>query len=306
MDKLSHSSYGGVSGAVEAHTMNAFIESPFMQWLKTFPEAPAELSFESLTSSHFLFNILQEFDVNFSPKSTPPSLANLSHIESSKTSGGGDRARHPLNTGIFRAKVSYIECVIEGVKSFYENFLHQTLVVKLPDALLICNEPPTKESLREMDTLVWLMLGAAVQCSQRVAIVEAIKTLPVQVQEEIAMKIKEVRNNPEWVWTEDISRPDSGELHSQEQVNQHYLLLVNHLRNLVQQRDEFAHMMISANLYKSKHSIDKQKVDVANNGSAGASTSNAISDSTITPESNHIALELSELKAQIRKLKQQL
>ena len=57
---------------------------------------------------------------------------------------------------------------------------------------MICNEPPTKDSLREMDTLIWLMLGAAVQCSQRVAIVEAIKTLPVEVQEEIALKIKEV------------------------------------------------------------------------------------------------------------------
>ena len=44
-----------------------------------------------------------------------------------------------------------------------------------------------------MDKLVCLMLGAAVQCNQRVAIVEAIKTLPVGVQEEIAMKIKEVK-----------------------------------------------------------------------------------------------------------------
>ena len=43
-----------------------------------------------------------------------------------------------------------------------------------------------------MDTLLWLMLGAAVQCNQRVVIVEAIKTLPVEVQEAIAMKIKEV------------------------------------------------------------------------------------------------------------------
>ena len=74
-----------------------------------------------------------------------------------------------------------------------QNFLHQTLVAKLPDALVICNEPPTKESLHEMDKLVCLMLGAAVQCNQRVAIVEAIKTLPVGVQEEIAMKIKEVK-----------------------------------------------------------------------------------------------------------------
>jgi hypothetical protein len=43
-----------------------------------------------------------------------------------------------------------------------------------------------------MDTLLWLMLGAAVQCNQRVVIVEAITTLPVEVQEAIAMKIKEV------------------------------------------------------------------------------------------------------------------
>ena len=66
------------------------------------------------------------------------------------------------------------------------------MIVKLPDALIICQEPPSKDSLQEMDTLLWLMLGAAVQCSQRVVIVEAIKTLPVEVQEAIAMKIKQV------------------------------------------------------------------------------------------------------------------
>ena len=47
-------------------------------------------------------------------------------------------------------------------------------------------------------------------------------------------------------------------------------------------------------------------MDFANNGTTEISVLNATSDSTITPESNHIALELSELKAQIRKLKQQL
>lgn len=59
----------------------------------------------------------------------------------------------------------------------------------------MCQEPPTKESLREMDTLLLLMLGAAVQCSQRVAIVEAIQNLPVEVQEAIAIKIREVGFN---------------------------------------------------------------------------------------------------------------
>ena len=38
---------------------------------------------------------------------------------------GTTHARTWHNTGIFRAKVSYIECVIEGVKSFYEVRLQQ-------------------------------------------------------------------------------------------------------------------------------------------------------------------------------------
>ena len=67
----------------------------------------------------------------------------------------------------------------------------------------------------------------------------------------------------------------------------------------MQQRDEFAHKMISANLNQSKVATNKEKTN-------NSTSLNAVSESNITPESNHIALEVSELKAQIRKLKQQL
>merc|ERR1719150_3651653 len=57
--------------------------------------------------------------------------------------------------------------------------------------------------------------------------------------------------------------------------------------------------MISANLNQSKVATNKEKTN-------NSTSLNAVSESNITPESNHIALEVSELKAQIRKLKQQL
>ena len=38
MEKHNHSSYGGVGGAIETHTMNAFIQSPFMQWVSDIRE----------------------------------------------------------------------------------------------------------------------------------------------------------------------------------------------------------------------------------------------------------------------------
>ena len=72
------------------------------------------------------------------------------------------------------------------------------------------------------------------------------------------------------------------------------------------ERDEFAHKMVSASLFHSKVSSNNEKSDHIRNNALGNSTIGVISGSNITPESNHIALESSELKAQIRKLKQQL
>ena len=72
------------------------------------------------------------------------------------------------------------------------------------------------------------------------------------------------------------------------------------------ERDEFAQKMVSANLFHSKVSSNNEKSDYISNTALGNSKIGVISGSNITPESNHIALELSELKAQIRKLKQQL
>ena len=65
-----------------------------------------------------------------------------------------------------------------------------------------------------------------------------------------------------------------------------------HFRELVHQRDDFANKWVSASLQKA---LPTQKENTQ-----------SPSRTTITPESNHIALEVSELKAQIRKLKQQL
>ena len=47
MEKHNLSSYGGVSGAVDSQTMNAFIESPFMQWVSTLSIMSGKLCYNS-------------------------------------------------------------------------------------------------------------------------------------------------------------------------------------------------------------------------------------------------------------------
>lgn len=64
-------------------------------------------------------------DVNFSPKKELPSLTSLNNGEAIDCSGGGDNAKASIVHSRYKANVFYIECVIEGVKSFYEvSFLY--------------------------------------------------------------------------------------------------------------------------------------------------------------------------------------
>ena len=79
-----------------------------------------------------------------------------------------------------------------------------------------------------------------------------------------------------------------------------YALLVRHLKRLVRERDDYAHRVVEMAIAGPSTSVVRGVGDGAEEA-AGASGS-----SGLTPEKNHLALEVSESKAKIRKLKQQL
>ena len=82
--------------------------------------------------------------------------------------------------------------------------LGQTLVVKLPETLSICHEPPLEHSLAEMEKLLLLILGAAVQCSHKEDLIGSIKNLPIETQHAFVEKIKEVTENPKLIWSSQV------------------------------------------------------------------------------------------------------
>ena len=96
-------------------------------------------------------------------------------------------------------------------------------------------------------------------------------------------------DNPKCIWSDDLNDP--GRL-PQEQRDNLYLILVNHVKQLVHDRDSYAHHIVEMTLSTSSSCAD-----------ANGATRDA---SKITPERNHLALEISEYKAKVRKLNQQL
>ena len=188
------------------------------------------------------------------------------------------------------------------------------MVVKLPDTLAICHEPPVEKSLQEMDKLLLLILGkykvshirvqnfssrkkrlifnnnilfvcclgAAVQCSQKEELIKSIQLLPVETQKDFVPQITKITENAVefGIWNKDLDDPQ--EL-KDSQWTDLYQLLVKHLRNLVLERDQFSHQIVEITL---------------------ASPSATQETNGITPEKNHLALEVSEFKAKVRKLNQ--
>lgn len=133
-----------------------------------------------------------------------------------------------------------------------------------------------------MEKLLLLILGAAVQCSHKEDLIGSIKNLPFGTQHAFVSKIREVTDNPKLIWTRDLEDPASM---TDGQRNDLYSLLVHHLKTLVKERDNFSHQIVEITL---------------------ASPSATQETMGITPERNHLALEISEFKAKLRKLNQQL
>lgn len=66
------------------------------------------------------------------------------------------------------------------------------LIVSLPDCVRLGRELKTKEGLEDLQLLLLLLLGCAVQCPNKQNFIEGIKSLPVDAQHGLVHCIKQV------------------------------------------------------------------------------------------------------------------
>ncbi|KAG8437980.1 hypothetical protein GDO86_008606 [Hymenochirus boettgeri] len=121
------------------------------------------------------------------------------------------------------------------LRAYYQDGLQQLILMSLPDTTLITQEPITVDTLQEMENLLSLLLGAAVQCENREQIITRIRTLTLDSQIKLAEKIQEMTQDTQKIIAipglelSHLSHPDL-----QEAVH----MLSCHLRDILRQRDE--------------------------------------------------------------------
>lgn len=150
----------------------------------------------------------------------------------------------------------------------------------------------SKQGLEQMKLLLTLLLGAAVQCPNKQVFINRIKELNFEIQHGIVEVIKLVTDSQTLVMTAEFIDNVPNEK------------MIDHIVRLAKERDKYHSQWISSlNVDSETISSQSQKSSTM---SSNVTSPTVSSGSVSTTESQHLAVELADLKSKMRKIRQEL
>ncbi|XP_074485145.1 girdin-like isoform X5 [Sebastes fasciatus] len=249
--------------------------SPLVTWVRTFVphDGGMYLDFSELLDGVFLNDIMTQIN----PSATPQ--------------GANKVSRDPSQ------RIQNLNFLVQQIKAYYLDNLRQLIMIPLPNVLLLGRTPYCEQSLEEMKKLLLLLLGCAVQCEKKEEYIERIQTLDFDTKAAIAAHIQELTLSQENVL--DLQWLESSEVHPEE-LEAVARNMATHLRHVLDQRD--THLETIAELMQEKEGV----VSLLNSPSSPMSGSYSPSMQQQTGTQQHLAVELADSKARIRRLRQEL
>ncbi|KAB1277985.1 Protein Daple [Camelus dromedarius] len=158
--------------------------------------------------------------------------------------------------------------------------------------------------MEEIKKVLLLVLGCAVQCERKEEFIERIKQLDIETQAGIVAHIQEVTHNQEnvfdlqWLELPDVA-PEELEALSRN--------MVFHLRRLIDERDECTevHVRLIVDLTQERDYLQAQHPPSPIKSSSAESTPSPTS-SLSSEDKQHLAVELADTKARLRRVRQEL
>uniref|UniRef100_UPI0037E8927B girdin n=1 Tax=Semicossyphus pulcher TaxID=241346 RepID=UPI0037E8927B len=256
--------------------LDQFMLSPLVTWVKTFmpKDGGMHLEFSELMDGVFLIDIMAE-------------------INPSATSQGANKASRDSSQ-----RIQNLNFLVQQIKTFYLENLRQLIMIPLPNVLLLGRTPYCEQSLEEIKKLLLLLLGCAVQSEKKEEYIERIQTLDFDTKAAIAAHIQELTHSQENVL--DLHWLESTEVHPHE-LQAMARNMATHLQHLLDQRDTQLETIVE--LMQEKEGV----VSLLGSPSSpqSASYSPSIQQQQVGTQ-QHLAVELADSKAKIRRLRQEL
>ncbi|XP_054096989.2 coiled-coil domain-containing protein 88B isoform X1 [Callithrix jacchus] len=174
------------------------------------------------------------------------------------------------------------------LRDFYQEELQLLILLPPPDLQTLGFDPLSEEAMEQLEGVLRLLLGASVQCEHRELFIRHIQGLSLEVQSELAAAIQEVTQPGAGVVLA-LSGPEPGELAPAE-LEMLSRSLIGMLSRLARERDLGAQRLAELLLEREPLCL---RPEVPSRAPAEG-------------PSHHLALELANAKAQLRRLRQEL
>ncbi|XP_066107994.1 coiled-coil domain-containing protein 88B [Saccopteryx bilineata] len=174
------------------------------------------------------------------------------------------------------------------LRDFYQEELQLLILSPPPDLQTLGFDPFSEEAVEELEGVLRLLLGASVQCEHRELFIRHIQGLSLEVQSELAAAIQEV-TQPGAGMVLALAGPEPGELAPSELETLSRSLMGTLLR-LARERDVGAQRLAELLLEREQAPLLPE----------------APARTPLEGPSNHLALQLANTKAQLRRLRQEL
>ncbi|XP_052594750.1 protein Daple [Peromyscus californicus insignis] len=259
-----------------------FLQSPLVTWVKTFgPFGSGHQDnltlYMDLVDGIFLNQIMLQID----PRPN------------------NQRINKHVNNDV-NLRIQNLSILVRNIKTYYQEVLQQLIVMNLPNVLMIGKDPLSGKSMEEIKKVLLLVLGCAVQCERKEEFIERIKQLDIETQAGIVAHIQEVTHNQEnvfdlqWLELPDVA-PEELEALSRN--------MVFHLRRLIDERDECTELIVD--LTQERDYLQAQHPPSPGKFSSPDSTPSPTS-SLSSEDKQHLAVELADTKARLRRVRQEL
>uniref|UniRef100_A0A8C6EYB1 Coiled-coil domain containing 88C n=1 Tax=Marmota marmota marmota TaxID=9994 RepID=A0A8C6EYB1_MARMA len=181
-------------------------------------------------------------------------------------------------------RIQNLTILLRSIKTYYQEVLQQLIVMNLPNVLMIGKDPLSGKSMEEMKKALLLLLGCAVQVGRGRA----------------GHVCPQVTHNQEnvfdlqWLELPDVA-PEELEALSRS--------MVFHLRRLIDERDESTELIVD--LTQERDYLQAQHPPSPAKSSSADSTPSPTS-SLSSEDKQHLAVELADTKARLRRVRQEL
>ncbi|KAM6360443.1 protein Daple [Alca torda] len=197
-------------------------------------------------------------------------------------------------------RVQNLTILVRNIKTYYQEVLQQLIVMNLPNVLMIGKDPLSGKSMDEIKKLLLLVLGCAVQCERKEEFIERIKQLDIETQAAIVSHIQEVTHNQENVFDlQWLELPDM----APEELESLSRNMVFHLKRLIDERDECTEVIVD--LTQERDYLQSQQPPSPLKAPSPDSSPNPANPLS-NEDKQHLAVELADTKAKLRRIRQEL